>query len=93
MTDDVRGFFEALALEGLYDTPMRLTANLQRRFFGAPIFGKLEIEVSNEGRIFMYRKVAFGQDWNTRTVWFNFFEKSWFTTGNQKLLDREIVHF
>ena len=55
-------FFETIALLGLEEKPIRLSAADQRRVLGFPVFGKQEIVVSKLGSVKMCRLTGFGQD-------------------------------
>jgi hypothetical protein len=57
----------ALQLAGLWAKHCRLTADTQRKLFGAVLFGKCEIFADDIG-IRSYRKVCFGTDFSSVTL-------------------------
>lgn len=54
-------FFESIALAGLEDKWIRISADDQRKILGYPVFGKREIRV-NDGYVESIIKVCFGTD-------------------------------
>jgi hypothetical protein len=55
----------AIALSGLEGKYIRLSAALQRRLLGFPVFGKQEFMFKADGTFYTYCKVCFGSDWET----------------------------
>jgi hypothetical protein len=58
-------FAETIALAGLEDKFIRLSASLQRRLLGFPVFGKQEFTLKGDGTFSTYCKVCFGTDYET----------------------------
>ena len=61
-------FFEAIALAGLEERPIRLSASLQRSLLGSAVFGRRAIVVRSDGTIQCTIVVGFGRDFET-AVW------------------------
>lgn len=60
-------FFEAVALAGLEEQPIRLDAGTQRALLGFPVFGRRSITVHKAGSVSSVVTVAFGQDFEAAT--------------------------
>jgi hypothetical protein len=60
-------FFEAVALAGLEEQPIRLDAATQRALLGFPVFGRRSITVHKAGTVSSVVAVAFGQDFEAST--------------------------
>jgi hypothetical protein len=60
-------FFEAVALAGLEEQPIRLDSTTQRALLGFPVFGRRSITVHKAGTVSSVVKVAFGQDFEAST--------------------------
>jgi len=60
-------FFEAVALAGLEDQPIRLSADVQRALLGFPVFGRRCIVVHPTGDVTSAITVAYGQDYEIAT--------------------------
>lgn len=69
-------FFETVALLGLEEKPIRLSAADQRRVLGFPVFGKREIVVSRAGSVKMSRSTGFGQDYESCEYSASFIERA-----------------
>lgn len=63
---DALAFFETIALAGLENQWIRVSAADQRDVMGAVIFGKQELRVTDQG-VEVTRSVGFGQDAETAT--------------------------
>lgn len=85
-TNDAIGFFEAIAIQGLEGEDMRIPAATQRHFFGNVPFGKKKISVDNRGRVELRWKVAFGQDFDSLTVYWDSFLEVWREVGSDEKL-------
>lgn len=59
----VLSFFETIALAGLEDKWIRLSADTQRALLGFPVFGKIQIKV-RDGEVLGMESVCFGTDRN-----------------------------
>jgi hypothetical protein len=59
-TPGVEGFYAAIALAGMEDKWVRLSADTQRALLGKVVFGKREIKVDDLGEIAQLRTVCFG---------------------------------
>ncbi|MDD2811249.1 hypothetical protein [Rhodoferax sp.] len=66
-TPSVFTFFEAVALAGLEEQPIRLDAATQRALLGFPVFGRRSITVHKTGTVSSVVPVAFGQDFEAST--------------------------
>lgn len=53
-------FFEGIALAGLENSEIRLSAADQRRLLGFPVFGKQRLRVSPSGEVVVSRSACFG---------------------------------
>lgn len=60
-------FFEAVALAGLEERPIRLDADTQRALLGFSVFGRRSITVHKNGAVTSSIKVCFGQDFEAAT--------------------------
>ena len=60
-------FFEAVALAGLEERPIRLDADTQRALLGFPVFGRRSLTVHKNGAVTSSIKVCFGQDFEAAT--------------------------
>jgi hypothetical protein len=58
----IHTFFEAVALAGLEEQPIRIDAKTQRALLGFAVFNRREIVVHKDGTISCVVSVAFGQD-------------------------------
>lgn len=56
-------FFESIALAGLEEKTIRISAKDQRALLGFVVFGKRAIFVRNTGVVESYIKVCFGTDY------------------------------
>jgi hypothetical protein len=70
---DAIGFFEGICLEGLEEKWLRISAAVQRKFFGKVIFGKKAVKVMKDGLIKTYQTMAFGHDWDEQFYRFDHF--------------------
>lgn len=64
LKNDAIGFFEAIKLADLEGKWLRLSAAVQRRFFGRAPFGKKAVRVSDNGEVRTYVTDGFGRDWD-----------------------------
>lgn len=55
-------FFEAMALADLEEKAIRLSADLQRKLLGFPVFGRREITVLKSGEVRCVVSTGFGMD-------------------------------
>lgn len=55
-------FFEAMALANLEERAVRLSASLQRKLLGFPVFGRREITVLKSGEVRSVVSTGFGMD-------------------------------
>jgi hypothetical protein len=58
-------FASAIALSGLEDTMIRLSAALQTRLLGHNVFGKQHFTLRKDGTYLVSRKVCFGTDFES----------------------------
>ena len=58
-------FVETIALAGLEDKHIRLSAGLQRRLLGFPVLGKQEFRVGSNGELYVWTSACFGTDFNS----------------------------
>ena len=65
---DGLGFFEAIKLLELEGRSLVLSADVQRHFFRGVPFGKKRVKAGEDGRVWVSRRVAFGQDSASRVV-------------------------
>lgn len=71
LKDDAIGFFEAIKLSDLEDKWLRLSASVQRRFFGRVPFGRKAVKVKPDGQVWTYQTAGFGHDWDEQRYFFN----------------------
>jgi len=72
---DALGFFESVALSGVENQYIRVSAQDQRRYFGCTPFGKRAIKVCGS-IVTVIRSVAFGTDWDEQSYQYSQADKS-----------------
>lgn len=66
-TPSIHTFFEAVALAGLEEQPIRLNSSTQCVLLGFAVFGRRSITVHKAGTVSSVLAVAFGQDFESST--------------------------
>ena len=91
-TKDPRGFFESvLGFEDLAGRWFRVSSADQQYYFGDVPFGKCAIKVTEE-YITLFKSKAFGKDYDTLVVRYDFSAKRWLYAGSDQPLARS-PHF
>lgn len=83
-TPDPIGFFESIYLAGLEGEFVRITAAIQRRYFGCIPFGKLAVCVEN-GTCRTIKAMDFGRDFDTQEAYWSMADNAWRSTHNDSL--------
>jgi hypothetical protein len=88
---DILGFFEGCALNGLEDTPVHFSAALQRKHFGSVPFGKKEVVIMSEGCVEVREKICYGNLTETATIRFDLVRGIWVNdeSGSEAAVDEK----
>lgn len=83
---DAIGFFESIALSGLEGKFIRLSANLQRKFFGCVPFGRLGVKVEG-GTCTTIKAMDYGRDFDTQSAYWSMADRKWVSPYDQRVME------